>query len=138
MFQYTFPVNTQVLFTILDPAGTTGTPPTDLTMIFNGAVVTTPVVTVTDLATKGLYNVTFTPQATGTYMIYAYGQIQGIVNVVVQTIETYLQDLLDESQGSWSWDKVGGVLTMVRQNGQTLATFNVVDNLTTASRELIT
>ncbi len=138
MFQYTFPVNTQVLFTILDPAGTTGTPPTDLTMIFNGAVVITPVVTVTDLATKGLYNVTFTPQATGTYMIYAYGQIQGIVNVVVQTIETYLQDLLDESQGSWSWDKVGGVLTMVRQNGQTLATFNVVDNLTTASRELIT
>jgi hypothetical protein len=138
MLQINSPINTQVLFTILDPAGTTGTPPTDTTLLYNGTLATTPAITVTDLTLKGLYNVTFTPQATGTYLIYAYGAIQAVINVVTQTVETYLQDLLDESQGSWSWDKVGGVLTMVRQNGQTLATFNVIDNLTVASRELIT
>jgi hypothetical protein len=136
MIQITSPINIQVLFTILDPAGTTGTPPTDTTMLFNGAYVTTPVITVTDLDLKGLYNVTFTPQATGTYVIYAYGGIVAQVNVVAQTIESYLQNIEDEALGSWVWSKTAGTLQLLRQDGTTLGNYVVVDNLTEASREL--
>jgi hypothetical protein len=132
----TIQVNSPVLLTLLNPSGLVGQGvPGDLVLLFNGVVVVTPVITVTDVGTKGLYNFGFTPQATGTYVVYAYGAIQAQVEVVTTSVYTALQNLQDEALGSWNWDKVGGTLAMLRQDGTQLATFAVVDNLTTASRE---
>lgn len=108
--------------------------PTDLELLFNGAV-STLTVSFAAVGTGPLYNFTFTPNATGTYILYAFGAIQGVVNVVTQDLYTITRNIQDEAIGSWQWDKVGGTLTMLRQDGTTLATYTVVDNLTTSSRE---
>lgn len=134
--QYTYPVNTNVVLTIQNPAGSgQGTAPADLTLLKNGVIVTTPTITVTDLASHGLYNFAFTPTTTGMYVLFVYGAIQSTVEVVSQTDQSYLQNLQDEALGSWVWDKVAGTLVMLRQDGTNLASFTVIDNLTTASRE---
>jgi hypothetical protein len=136
MIHTTYQVNSPVLLTLLNPSGLTGQPaPADLTLLQNGAVVTTPVVTVTDVGSKGLYNFSFTPQTTGTFVLYAYGAIQAQIEIVTKSIYTFMQNVEDESLGSWTWNKTAGTLTMLRQDGTQLATFAVVDNLTTASRE---
>lgn len=83
---------------------------------------------------KGLYTLTFTPTATGLYILFVQNQIITI-NVMTKTILSFLQNIEDEALGSWQWDKTGGILTMLRQDGSSLATFSVVDNNTTASRE---
>ncbi|MNY59748.1 hypothetical protein D3C86_1962240 [compost metagenome] len=59
------------------------------------------------------------------------------MEVVTKSVYNSLRDILDESIGSWQWDKTTGGLVMLRQDGATLATFTVVDNLTTSSRERI-
>ena len=128
-------VNNAVIVTAQGPATGLTVPP-DLTLLLNNAVVVTP--TVTFAAVSGsvpLYNFTFTPTTTGTYILYAFGAIQGVVKVVTQSLYTITKNIQDEAIGSWQWDKVGGVLTMLRQDGTTLATYAVVDNLTTSSRE---
>lgn len=136
MIHITSQVSSPVLLTLLNPNGLTGQgTPTDLLLLQNGAVVATPTITVTDVGTKGLYNFAFTPATTGTFVLYAYGAIQAQVDVVTQSIYTYLQSLQDEALGSWNWNKTTGTLTMISQSGTTFATFAVVDNLTTASRE---
>lgn len=130
-------VNTPVLCTIMNPTGQSGSLPTDTTLLFNGTVVMTPTVTVTDVGVKGLYNFSFTPQATGSFVLYAYGNIVAQVDVVTTSVYSYLQDLEDEALGSWVWDKTAGTLNLLRRDGTNLAAFTVVDNLTTASRELV-
>jgi hypothetical protein len=132
MIHITVAVNTPVTVTILNPAGTTASPPTDVTTLLNGAITTATTITTTDLGVKGLYNMAFTPQATGTFVIYAYGSIVAQVEIVTTTVYSFLQDIKDEALGSWSWNKTAGTLTVLRQDGTT-----VVDNLTTASRELV-
>jgi len=57
------------------------------------------------------------------------------LEVVAVTTTQILQNLADESIGSWTWNKTTGILNMIRQDGSPLANFNVVDNLSTASRE---
>lgn len=137
MLQLNSTVNTSLTFTVLDPAGTTGTPPTDLTLLFNGTVVTSPAITVTDLSNKGLYNFTFTPLATGVYVVYAYGSIVAQIDITTRTLTSFLQNIEDEALGSWIWNKTLGTLQLLKQDGTPLGSYNVVDNLTTASRELI-
>jgi hypothetical protein len=84
---------------------------------------------------NGLYVATFTPTVTGQYTIFIEGKIQAEINVVQKTSQTFLQALEDEAIGSWVWDKTAGTLQLLRQDGSVLAGFDVVDNLTTASRE---
>jgi hypothetical protein len=85
----------------------------------------------------GLYTITFTPQTSGVAYVFINGVVLPGVEVVSKTATTILQNLEDEALGSWTWDKALGKLTLLRANGTTLSSFNVVDNLSTASRERI-
>jgi len=116
--------------------GTSLPVPPDLVLLYNGAV-STLTVGFSGVGNGPLYNFTFTPNATGTYILYAFGAIQGVVNVVTSSIYTLAKSIQDESLGSWQWDKVAGTLVMLRQDGTTLAQFTVTDTLTTSSRERI-
>lgn len=133
MTSLTVEVNTPVTLTVKGLAS--GQPvPADLVLMKNGASDST-AITFADTGIQALYNFTFTPITTGIYTLHAYGAIQGTVEVVTQSMYTALRNLQDESLGSWVWDKTAGTLTMLRQDGTTLASFAVVDNLTTSSRE---
>lgn len=129
--QYDKPVNTQVVVTCKI---STTTVPSDLTLLLNGTTSSTST-SFTNLTSNGLCNFTFTPTSTGTYTLYADSAIQATVEVVSKTKLSFLQNLEDESLGSWTWDKTSGALALLRQDGTALASFNVVDNLTTSSRE---
>lgn len=83
---------------------------------------------------NGLYVATFTPVATGLYTFFIEKQVQGIIKVVSKSIYTYLQNIEDVEMGSWIWDKNANTLVLKRQDGTDLAGFDVVDDLTTASR----
>lgn len=82
----------------------------------------------------GLYVATFTPIATGLYTYFIEKQVQGIFKVVTKSTYTFLQNIEDVGIGSWTWDKNTNILLFKRQDGTTMAGFDVVDNLTTASR----
>jgi hypothetical protein len=131
------PVNQSVSFLIQNPSGTPSTSaPADLTLLRDGSVV--PVAEAayfTDIALHGLARVYFTPIATGLYTLFAYGEIQGMVDVVSRTTESYLRNLEDEALGSWAWNKSTGYMEMIRQDGTTLAKYAVTDSLTESSRE---
>ncbi|MNK27618.1 hypothetical protein D3C87_459800 [compost metagenome] len=129
-------VNTSLTLTVKGPGA--GLPsPADLVLLKNGAVDTATAITFASVGIQDLYNFTFVPASTGTYTLHAFGDIQARVEVVTKSVYNSLRDILDESIGSWQWDKTTGGLVMLRQDGATLATFTVVDNLTTSSRERI-
>ena len=127
-------VNQPVVFTAVI-SGTTV--PGDLALYKDGVFVSSPGITFASLNGAGLANFTFTPASTGFYTLYGQTSVIGTVNVVSKTSETYLQNLEDEALGSWQWDKVAGTLTMLRQDGTSLANFTVVDSLTLSSRERV-
>lgn len=110
--------------------------PPDMVLLLNGAISST-VPTFAAVGAGPLYSFTFTPTGTGVYILYAFGAIQGLVNVVTQSLYTITKNIQDEAIGSWQWDKVAGTLTMLRQDGTALAQYTVTDNLTTSSRERI-
>lgn len=83
----------------------------------------------------GLYTMSFTPTVTGLYIIFVQGAIQGVINVLTNEMYSLLTSLQDEALGSWTWDKQAGTLILYKQTGPQMATFTVVDNLTTASRQ---
>jgi hypothetical protein len=91
-------------------------------------------VTATRIA-GALVSFSFTPTATGRYYIYCEDSLIACVEVVTKTTRSYLQNIEDEALGSWSWNKTTGALTLLRQDGTTLGSFTVVDNLDTSSRE---
>jgi hypothetical protein len=127
-------VNTQTLVMV------NGTEPSltvipDLALYLNGVLNSTSV-TVAYVGTGNLYTLTFTPTSTGIYNLFCFGEIQARINVMTRSDQSFLQNIEDECLGSWSWDKTGGTLTLLRQDGTTLNTYNVTDTLTTASREL--
>jgi hypothetical protein len=137
MYSQTIEINNTAVVTAQGPGTGLSVPP-DLVLLFNGSPVNTP--TVSFSAAGGgtpLYNFSFTPAATGEYVLYAFGAIQGVVEVVTQSLYSITRNIQDESLGSWQWDKVAGTLIMLRQDGTTLAHFTVIDNLTTSSRERI-
>ena len=109
--------------------------PTDAQLFLNGAV--SPIVPVFTSLGGGAWSVTFTPTATGIYSLFVYGSIQVRVQCVTKSLYSMLANVEDEALGSWQWNKETGVLTILRQNGSVLATHNVVDNLTEASRERV-
>jgi len=93
-------------------------------------------VTTSEIGDK-MYVATFTPTATGKYTFFVNGSIQNVFEVVTQTSQAGINKVLDEALGSWTWDKTGGVLTLYTQTGSFLASYNVVDNASTASRERV-
>lgn len=93
--------------------------------------------TISQVGVTNAWKITFTPASTGIYSFYAFNSIQVQFQSVVKSIYTMLTNIEDESLGSWSWDKDTGVLSMLRQNGTVMATFNVIDTLPLASRERV-
>lgn len=109
---------------------------TDLYLIINGAVSSLSK-TATQVANTNntVWAVTFTPNVTGEYAVYAYGNLQVRATCVARSLYSALSSLEDEALGSWTWNKSTGLLTLMKQTGSTLATYTVTDNLTSASRE---
>lgn len=84
---------------------------------------------------NGLYVLTFTPGVTGVYSLFIEQTIAAVINVVTKPLYTFLKNIEDEAIGSWTWDKVTGVLSLTRQDGSALGTFAVTDTLTSATRQ---
>lgn len=104
-------------------------------IVLNGStVVISPSLSFLEIG-NGLYIASYTPAATGTHCVFARGQVLARIDVVQKTSQTILKNLEDEAIGSWSWNKQAGTLTMTRQDGTALASFNVVETLDLASRE---
>lgn len=89
------------------------------------------------IGTTSCWSISFTPTVTGVYSLFAFGMIQLRLKCVEKSAYSILANIEDEAVGSWSWDKQTGKLTMFRQNGTVLSTYNVVDNLLISSRERI-
>lgn len=84
------------------------------------------------------WTVSFTPNVTGLYSMFAFGQSQ--FRVMCNSGTSFVQRLKnieDEALGSWSWNKTTGALVLYRQDGTTLAEYTALDELTSASRELL-
>lgn len=96
----------------------------------------TPTPTYTEIG-SGVYTINFTPTSTGELTIFLEGDIQVRAQVVTKSVSSVLKDLSDEALGSWSWNKATGVLTLYKSDSTTLAVYNVVDTVNTASRERI-
>jgi hypothetical protein len=84
----------------------------------------------------GLYSFTYTPSITGLHTFYVASQIICVVEVVAKSAYTFLKNIEDESLGSWSWDKISGVMNLVRQDGTFLNSYTISDTNDAASREL--
>lgn len=88
-------------------------------------------------AGNGLYTVTINFNTTGYFTVFVEGKIFAYVHVVTKDMYSILSDLDDVAQGSWRYDKKTGVMTLYRQSGAVLRTYNVLDNNDESSRELI-
>lgn len=106
-------------------------------LLKNGVSVSTPTITYAEIG-NGLYTAQYTPSSTGIYTLFIETKIQATINVVAKLTSTFIQNIEDEALGSWVWDKNAGTVLFKRQDGTTMAGFDVVDNLTTASRERTT
>lgn len=126
-------INTPVVTVVFNPASGSLT---DAAVYLNGALSTQPV-TVAQVGSVATWSVSFTPNATGIWTLKAFNTMQFRTKVVARSVYDFLRNVEDESLGSWQWDKDTGVLTMLRQDGTDLATFNVVDGLEESSRERI-
>lgn len=104
----------------------------------NGNVITlSPVATYTEVG-SGLYTMNFIPTQTGKWAIFLGGAVQLRFDVVTRTTASILADITDESLGSWTWNKSSGLLTLLRGDGSTLATYTVLDTVEASSRERLT
>ena len=128
-------VNTPLIVPFTSTGLTTGLTTFTVVMLNNGTPVSyTP--TFTEIG-SGLYTMTFTPVATGNLSIFVQGVLLPGIEVVSRTLYQQLQDVSDEALGSWTWDKTTGVLQLLRQDGTSFHTYNVVDTVSNASRELV-
>jgi hypothetical protein len=110
-----------------------------LKIVNDSGIVSNSGATITEIVgASGLYAISFTPSSTGHYVITFKGSLISELEVVSKSIYSFLQNIEDESIGSWIWNKQLNTLTMVRQDGSTLANFNVVESVTLASRERTT
>lgn len=86
---------------------------------------------------NGLYSVVINFNATGYYTVFIEGSIVGYISVVTKDLYSTLSDLDDVAQGSWKFDKKTGVLTLYRQGGTVLRTYDFRENNDETSRQLI-
>lgn len=78
---------------------------------------------------------TFTPTQLGFQHLVVDGRVVGDLEVVPKAYSLSLASLEDVALGSWSLDKGTGVLTLYTQQGDPLATYDVVDSVEVTSRE---
>ena len=104
--------------------------------LLNGVATTISGITYTEVG-SGLYTINLTPTTSGLLSIFIEGILLAPIEITARTTASILQDLQDEALGSWTWNKTTGMLEMIRQDGTSLAGFNVVDTLSDASRERI-
>lgn len=107
----------------------------DMKILKDSVLVSNPTVTYSEIA-NGLYQLHYTPTSTGIYEVFIEGNIY-YFEVVSKTINTILQDIFDGVLGSWQWNKLTGLLTAIRTNGSTLATYNIQDTPDAASKEKV-
>lgn len=104
--------------------------------VYSGSTLVALTTTVQSLNAAGPTLVKFTPNATGRYTVATEsGELLGVVDVVSRTLQSYARNIEDEALGSWQWDRTGGTLQLLRQDGSVLANFTVTDTLTDSSRE---
>lgn len=108
---------------------------TKVEVINNAAVLELPNVTMLETDVPGIYLITYTPTATGRALILFDGTPVAYVEVVTRSIYSFLRNIEDEAIGSWTWDKHLGKLTLIRQDGTALASYDVTDSNVAASRE---
>ena len=84
------------------------------------------------------WSVTFTPNVTGLYTLYAFGQLQFRTMCNNGSFIERIKNIEDEALGSWQWNKSSGELVLYRQDGTELTRYVVKDELTSASREIDT
>jgi hypothetical protein len=102
----------------------------------NNGVITSAAPTYVEIG-SGLYTANFTPTTTGKWTVFIEGQTYGL-EIVSKTLQNALGELLDESLGSWTWNKVTGLLTLFKADSSVLATYTVTDTAQAASRERLT
>lgn len=126
-------INTVVTTVIANPGSS---PLSDAALYLNGAT-SSQSVTAVRVGSTSLWTVSFTPNATGLWTLFGFGTVQFRTKTVAKSLYDFLNNIEDESLGSWSWDKTAGTLTMLRQDGTLMATYDVVDGLETSSRERV-
>lgn len=112
--------------------------PVSLVVIKDGVLVTPSVETIPVMGTN-LFTTSFIPVETGTYDVVADDVVVGSAEVVTKDIFSFLRNLEDQAFGGWEWDKTTKVMTIYRQDGSTLGTYESDDTLELAySRQTIT
>lgn len=114
--------------------GTTGVTVFSITFLKDGVVHPGLVPSTTEIG-GGIYTVDITFTEVGVYTVIVDDSIAAVVNVVEKDFYSILQDLDDVAQGSWVYDKAASTLRLIRQDGNDLAVFDVVDNVNVSSRE---
>ena len=82
-----------------------------------------------------IWSVTFTPTTPGMYALVAFGTLQFRSQCFPKSPYTVWANIEDEALGSWTWNKATGLLTLIRQDGTTMATYDAADTAALASRE---
>lgn len=109
------------------------------TVVIKDGVKITPSIEILPIATTPFYSMTFTPVETGSYDIAIDGVLVAFVEIVTTDVFTFLRNLEDQAFGGWEWDKTTKVMTLYRQDGSTLGTYESDDTLELAySRQTIT
>ncbi len=129
-------INTAAIFPFVEATNQTGVTVFPYTILKDGIAYGS-VVPIFDEISGGVYTAELTFTEVGQYSIIIQDEIAAFINGVEKDVYTILQDLDDVAQGSWVYDKTIGTLTLKRQNGSDLASFDVVDDENTSSRELI-
>lgn len=94
--------------------------------------------TLTQLGATNLWSVTFVPNTTGVYTLVAFGQVQFRAQAITKSVYSSLANLEDYTLGNWLWNKQTNLLTLYRVNGSVLATYNMLDQNNSSSREKLT
>lgn len=94
-------------------------------------------VDVTAIAGSDWFSASFYPTSTGIYDLIVDDVLVANIEVVTRNVFSFLGNIEDQALGSWEWDKTTKVMTLHRQDGSLLGTYDVDDNLETAHSRLV-
>lgn len=120
--------------TVIYFSATPSLPIDGLVVLNQGITVVNPIITLAE-PYPGTYVLKYTPSSTGKTAFIFDGKLVSTLEVVTKNVLTFLKNIEDECLGSWSWDKQLGKLQMVRQDGTSLANFDITETMVLASRE---
>lgn len=124
-------LGTEIRFTFLSGS------PVLYTVIKDG-VVSSLVVEILPIMGTSAFSASFIPIETGIYDLIVENVLIGSAEVVASDVFTFLRNLEDQAFGGWEWDKTTKVMTIYRQDGSTLGTYESDDTLELAySRQTI-